>query len=252
MALLSAAVLLLGCKGDVTTKNEGKEKLTIFTAASLNEVIKELSMAFQETNEVDIKLNLASSGTLARQIEQGAGADVYLSANLMWVRYLQELGRISENGLMEIAKNELVFIAPIDSELSSITFDQEIDISQFLKNNRLAIGDPAHVPAGIYGMQALQNLGWNEQKAGQLMYMTDVRAALTLVELGEASLGIVYKTDAMKSEKVKIIGQIPSVFHDEIRIMAGQLSEKHLATEFIEFLSTDRAKGILSSFGFIL
>ncbi|NNK70096.1 MAG: molybdate ABC transporter substrate-binding protein, partial [Flavobacteriaceae bacterium] len=178
--------------------------------------------------------------------------DVYLSANLMWVRYLQELGRISENGLMEIAKNELVFIAPIHSELSSITFDQEIDISQFLKNNRLAIGDPAHVPAGIYGMQALQNLGWNEQKAGQLMYMTDVRAALTLVELGEASLGIVYKTDAMKSEKVKIIGQIPSVFHDEIRIMAGQLSEKHLATEFIEFLSTDRAKGILSSFGFIL
>ena len=188
-------IFLFSCSGQ--TKQGETEKIYVFAAASLSDVISEIVDSFKVDNDVDIKLNLAASGTLARQIEQGAQADVYLSANKSWMDYLVQKSLVIDTAVF--ATNELVLIATPEDSLS-VT-----NIAWLLNNTekKIAIGDPGYVPAGKYAQQVFDYYGIDITH--KLFQTTDVRSVLMMVEMGEAGYGIVYKTDAVQSGKVNIV-----------------------------------------------
>ncbi len=224
--------------------------ITIFAASSLADVISEISNQWEGKSNAEVKINLASSGTLARQIEQGAPVDVYLSANKKWAYYLDSLGYFIEGNNKAIAQNELVLISPKNSRIDDVIINKDLDFINLLNDGRLSIGDPAHVPAGQYTRQALNYYGWYQLISNQVLPSMDVRAALSMVELGEAPLGIVYKTDAIRSQKVKIIGTFPVAAHDPIIYTIGLCSHKSLASNFYSYLTANEATEVWSKHGF--
>ncbi|MCY1723411.1 molybdate ABC transporter substrate-binding protein [Prolixibacteraceae bacterium Z1-6] len=229
-------------------KTESNEML-VFCAASLTNVITELAEKYEMENEVDFQLNFASSGTLARQIEHGAEPSVYISANEKWVDYLIQLNLLASETKLEVAGNSLAAIVPLDSPLDSISF--QTDFPNVFKG-RLAMGDPKHVPAGDYAQQAINNAGYANELKDRILPTKDVRSALMVVELGEVEMGIVYKTDALKSKKVKIVSEIPAALHAPIGFYAAVLKKKNNAQSlrFYEYLSSPEAKVIWIKHGF--
>jgi molybdate transport system substrate-binding protein len=170
-----------------------------------------LAVLYETVARVRITASFAASSTLAKQIEAGAPADIFLSANPRWMDYLETGGHLIEGSRRDLVGNRIVLIAPEDSPLGNLKINAELDILHLLEgHSRLAMGDPAHVPAGLYAKQALQTLGLWETVANRLAPMADVRAALTLVERGETPLGLVYATDAAISERVKVVGTFPA------------------------------------------
>ncbi len=222
--------------------------MRIFVAASLAPVLQELTTIFEQQQGVQLVINAASSGTLARQIQQGAPADLFISANEKWVRVLSNEGMISKHTRLPVM-NQLVLITTPNSPLDSISLLPGLDFSRLLANSKLAIGDPNHVPAGQYARQAIDYLGWN-LAPDQTLLTKDARATLVTVELGETGLGIVYRTDAEKSGKVKIIGTFPARTHQPINYFAGICSENRLSTNFINFLHTPEAFAVWKNHGF--
>lgn len=218
-------ILLSSCqiKSD---KNEAT--VTVFCAAGLADVITELGDSFSMNNQVDIKINLASSGILARQLASGNTADIYISASQHWADYADSLGLFMER--KPLYQNRLVFITSVNIPFDSIEFTNT-DIPDF--EGRLSIGDPAHVPAGLYAKEAFINLGWWNTVADRLLPAKDVRSALWPVELGECELGIVYYSDAIASDKVKIIGIFPESTHAPITFHA--LLSKEANRKSVEF-----------------
>lgn len=230
----------------------GNEKtVMVFAAASLLDVLTEIADSFEQNTGIRVKTNMASSGTLARQIAQGGTPDIYLSASRRWMQFIDSLGLIAEGLEKEIANNELVLITPGNSTLKTVTIDSSLDFLTILGNGRLSMGDPAHVPAGKYAKEALEYFARYDNLKKHLLPAKDVRSALMVVEMGEAPAGIVYRTDAMKSGKVKIIGTFPARSHKRIVYMAGVCSGKDEGKRFFAYLDSDAAQATWQRFGFI-
>lgn len=227
-----------------------KQMIMVYAAASVTDVLNEITKAFEAEYHIKVQTNLASSGTLARQIEQGAMPDIYLSASKKWADYVAEQSNIANENIAEIAKNELVLIAPINSSIVKQMIDSSMALPQMLKNNRLSIGDPAHVPAGKYAKQALEYFGWYDELDHMTLPAKDVRSALMVVELAETPLGIVYKTDAMKSDKVKIVGSFPEKSHKPIVYVAEIVKNNDASKKFIAFLNSEKTAEIWAKYGF--
>jgi len=237
--ILYLYILLLGaCTSN--SKTHPSEKLVVFAAASLNEVTQELLDSFQVQYPVEVRTNFASSGTLARQITHGAQADLFLSANRQWVNYLDSVGLIVADPVV-FATNKLVVIASDSSFANSEGFD----LIQSLGDRRLAIGDPSHVPVGIYAKAALQHQQIYDSLQDQLFLAKDARSALMMVELGECPFGLTYRSDALRSQKVSIVREIDLEERLPIEYLAAPCNPSPVAKEFLNFLRSDRARSIL-------
>lgn len=236
LLLASVAMLFAGCNGD----RSGKPEVRLFAAMSLTDVAVELATLYERTTGVHVVLNTASSSALARQIDAGADADVFLSANPDWVDYLEETGHVRTEHRTDLLSNRLVLIAPLRKP-TSVEMAKGFDIAAAFEG-RLALGDPDHVPAGMYAKTALGYFGWYEPLKDRLLPCFDVRAALLMVERGEAPLGIVYKTDAALSDKVAIIGTFPADAHPPILyVMAVCEGAGDTAEPFARFLRSREA-----------
>jgi molybdate transport system substrate-binding protein len=191
------------------------EDLTVYAAASLTDAMQTLSADWEKTSGINVKLSFAASSALAKQIEAGAQAGVFISADTQWVDYLQQRGLIAEDTRIDLLGNDLVLITPADNP-AMVTLDAEFDLAAFLGEGRLATGDPAHVPVGYYAEAALKHLGLWAVAEPKLVRMDSVRAALVLVERGEVPAGIVYATDAGVSSKIHLAGTFPPDSHPPI------------------------------------
>jgi molybdate transport system substrate-binding protein len=228
-----------------------KNSITVFAAASTTNAITDIAKLFQEKTKVQVKHSFASSSTLARQIAQGAPADVYLSANPKWMNYLAEKKAIEPESRFDLLGNRIVLIAPKDSTLS-VTITPGLDLAALLGNEKIAMGDPAHVPAGMYAKAALEKLGMWKNVAAKVARSKDVRAALALVARGEAPLGIVYATDAAISQKVKVVAVFPENSHPKIVYPVALVKGKGTreAKSFLKFLTSAEATEVFRKYGF--
>lgn len=228
--------------------------LTVFGAASLTDALEAVGRSYKDKTGVTVRFSFAASSRLAQQIAAGAPADIYVSANRQWMRYLDGESLIDTQSRTALLSNRLVMIAPAEGDIATIDSPSLADIADGLgPDGRLAVGDPAHVPAGIYAEEALKSLGLWPRLEARLARTDDVRAALALVARGEAPLGIVYKTDARVSDDVKIVGTFPVAAHTPIAypaaIVAGR--DRPGVRRFFEFLTSDAALAIFRQYGFM-
>jgi len=248
-------VLLIGWAGAVfvSTATAADREVVVFAAASTTNAITDVGDLYAARHLGRLIPSFASSSTLAKQIENGAPADVYLSANEEWMDYLEERNLIVRNSRSDLLGNRIVLIAPASSPLMRIDIAAGCSLVDALgEDGRLSMGDPDHVPAGKYGKQALQNLGCWDSVEDRLAPMKDVRAALVLVERGEAPLGLVYATDAAISRKVRVVGTFPADSHPPIVYSVAAVSSgRHAAAErFLDFLKTAEARAVFQRYGF--
>ncbi|MFP4380924.1 MAG: molybdate ABC transporter substrate-binding protein [Candidatus Sumerlaeia bacterium] len=243
--LLVFCLFIAGCGGD--SEDDDVKDLIIFAAASTTDLITELGNTYAKEKGVALKFNFAASSTLARQIEAGGRADVYISANTKWMDYLVEKGFVAESDVAPFMSNTLVWIAP-ESATYKIELAQGAALPDAFKG-RLSMGDPDHVPAGIYGKEALESLGWWTKLESRVMPAPDVRSVLRMVALGEADGGIVYKTDALVEKKVKIITAFSKDLHAPIQYLAAPVQGSH-AGDFIDYLQSAKAEEIVIRLGF--
>ena len=235
----------------LTSQVQAAEVL-VFAAASTTNALDEIAVLFQAKGLGTVKGAYASSSTLAKQIEQGAPADVFLSADQQWASYLDQRKLLEAGTLSSLLGNELVLVAPSDAQTPSITIDKNLDFAALLGTGRLSTGDPDHVPVGLYAKQALENLGQWQAVEPKLARADSVRTALSFVERGEAPYGIVYASDAVVSKKVKVVARFPSNLHDPViypvALIAGRASPA--AKAYLEFLRSPAAKEVFAKYGF--
>jgi molybdate transport system substrate-binding protein len=232
------------------------ETITVFAAASMTDALGKLARHYNEstkTQNVKVRFSFAASSTLARQIEAGAPADIFISANQEWMDYLVARNLIVTATRVSPVGNTLVMIAPADSPLAAVEIDRRLDIRALIgPDARIVTGDPANVPVGMYAKKALENLGLWTSAEPLLARADNVRAALALVERGEAPLGIVYETDAKASKGVKVVGTFPPESHPPITypfaIIAGMDSPAVL--NFFHYLTAGSAADVYQSLGF--
>jgi molybdate transport system substrate-binding protein len=186
--------------------------ITVFAAASLTNVLQELGDGYTKQTSIPVRFSFAASSALARQIENGAPADVFFSADLEWMDYLQARNLIQRDTRHDVLGNRLVLIAPADSQVK-LKIEPHFAIAAALGKGRLATGDPDAVPVGRYAREALTALGvWNEVSE-RMVRADSVRSALAFVDRGEAALGIVYETDALIDKQVRVVDVFPENTH---------------------------------------
>jgi len=228
------------------------DTVTVFAAASTTNAVTEIGKLFTEQKMGGFTPSFASSSTLAKQIESGAPANLFISANEKWMDYLQEKKMIDSGTRTNLLGNRIVLIAPADSKLGAVDIAPHFDLARLLADGKLAMGDPDHVPAGMYGKKALEALGAWQGVQDRVARAKDVRAALALVERGEAPLGVVYGTDAAITDRVKVVGTFPAKSHPPIvypvALVAG--AETPVAKSFLQFLKAPEAKAIFEKYGF--
>ena len=229
------------------------EPLIVFGAASLTDALEEIGRDYGRATGVDVRFSFAASSTRAAQIEAGAPAQIFASANLDWMDHLAERGLIVAGTRIEPIANQLVLIAPAGSRLAAEA-PGTADLLKLLgPQSYLAVGDPDHVPAGMYARQALRSLGQWQAVESRLARANDVRGAVALVERGEVPLGIVYATDARVSTRVRIVGRFPAGSHDPIRyafaIVEGRDSEA--VRTLFEYLTGPEGLGVFERYGFV-
>ncbi|SEN18136.1 molybdate transport system substrate-binding protein [Roseovarius tolerans] len=191
------------------------ETVTVFAAASLTNAMAEIETGFEAATGHDLAVSLAGSSALARQIQQGAPADVFVSANPGWMDALEADGLIAQGTRRDLLRNSLVLIAH-DAAAIPVEIGPEMDLAAMLGDDRLAMALVEAVPAGIYGKAALESLGQWAAVGPRVAQADNVRAALALVAVGEAPYGIVYATDAVAEERVTVIGTFPADSHPPI------------------------------------
>jgi molybdate transport system substrate-binding protein len=228
-----------------------QERLIVFAAASLKNALDGISAVYTRETGIDVAVSYAGSSALARQIEQGAPADVFVSANLEWMDYLSERGLTLKSSEVRLLGNRIVLVAPAGSDVE-VTIAPGIDLAGLLGDGRLAMANTDAVPAGVYGKAALESLGLWDAVSGKVAQAENVRAALALVSTGEAPLGIVYRTDAAADQNVRIVGRFPENTHPPIVYPAAVLtaSENPAATGFVKFLRSNAARALFEAEGF--
>jgi molybdate transport system substrate-binding protein len=242
-------LLLLALLVPVTAHAQG---LTVFAAASLTDAMKDVSSAWEKAGHQPLRLSFGASSTLARQIEQGAPANVFASADETWMDYLAKANQLAPNTRRDLLANQLVLIVPA-SHPRKIDIGPNLDLTALLgSNGRLATGDPAHVPVGLYAQQAFTRLGLWDKVQPRLAPTADVRAALLLVERGEAPAGVVYATDAAVSPNVSVAGVFPANSHDPITypFAITKTGDTPEAKALMTFLAGPEAHAIFAKRGF--
>jgi molybdate transport system substrate-binding protein len=225
--------------------------LTIFAAASMKNAIDDINAAFTKATGVKAVASFAASSALAKQIEQGAPADVFASADLDWMDYLDQKKLIKDDTRVNLLGNRLVLIAPRDSKIGNVAIGPGFDIAKLAGDGRIAVGDVRAVPAGKYAKAALEKLGAWPAAETKLAMAENVRAALALVGRGEAPLGIVYETDARIDKNVKIVGHFPEGSHPPITYpVALTANAKPEAARYLAFLRSGVAKAVFETYGF--
>jgi molybdate transport system substrate-binding protein len=228
-----------------------EKAVTVFAAASLKNALDDIRAAFTKSTGVSVKASYAASSALIRQIEQGAPADIFASADLDWMDYAVQKKLIKEDTRVNLLGNKLVLIAPADSKLGNVTIAQGFDLAKLVGDGRIVTGDVQAVPAGKYAKAALEKLGVWQAVAAKLAMVENVRAALALVARGEAALGIVYETDAKVEPKVKVIGHFPPASHPAIVYpVAATANAKPEAARYLAFLRSQAAKDVFEKYGF--
>jgi len=220
----------------------------VFAAASTKDVITDIIRLYEKAHPGHVVPSFGSSGDLAKQIQNGAPASIFISADVKWMDYLAKAKLIDNDSRRNLLGNELVLIAPVDST-SPVSLD---DLASQLNGGKLALGDPDSVPAGRYGKAALDSMKQWDALQGSVVRAKDVRAAMAFVERGEAAAGIVYATDALVSQKVRIVATFPEATHPPIvyplALIAGHDDEA--ARAFFAYLQGPQAANVLLSAGF--
>ena len=227
-----------------------EEPARVFAAASLTNALNDVGAAWKQAGHPLPSLAFASSSALAKQIDSGAPADVFASADLTWMDYLDERGRIAPGSRVNLLGNELVLIAPKGRSVT-VEMKEGFDFASAF-TGKLCTGEPGVVPVGIYAQQSLQNLGWWDSLQGRIVGTDDVRTALAFVERGECPLGIVYATDAKISDKVDVVARFPEATHKPIvypvALVKGGRAD---AAAFMTFMTTSpEAAAIFTRYGF--
>ncbi|AHG21650.1 molybdate transporter [Chania multitudinisentens RB-25] len=228
------------------------EKITVFAAASLTNALQDIATQYQKGQDVQIVSSFASSSTLARQIEQGAPADLFISADQQWMDYAIDKQQMVNDTRYTLLGNELVLITAKSAKQDKIDISKTTDWAKLLNGGRLAVGDPDHVPAGLYAKEALQNLGAWAALEAKLAPANNVRSAMALVEREEAPLGIVYGSDAIASDKVKVIGIFPADSHKPVEYPMAIVKDHQTpaVTAFYNYLQGPEAAAIFQHYGF--
>lgn len=237
--------------GVLATPAVAQDTLTVFAAASLKNALDDVDADFAKAAGIKVTASYAASSALAKQIEQGAPADVFASADVDWMDYAQQKMLIKDDTRVNLLGNRLVLIAPKTSRLGNVTIGPGVDLAALAGDGRIVTGDVRAVPVGRYAKAALEKLGaW--PKAAPKMAMTEnVRAALALVARGEAPLGIVYETDAKVEPGVKIVGTFPADSHPPILYpFAATAAAKPQAARYLAFLRSTAAKNVFERYGF--
>lgn len=243
LIILIFVLTLSGCK----KSPEIKKEITISVAASLKEPLNEIVEAFEKDRGIKVNLNLGGSGTLQKQIEEGAEVDLFISAAYENMKKLDNKGLIEENSIMNLLGNSLVIIAHKSNE--------KIDSIAGLINKNIifALGETKTVPAGIYGKQSLEKLeAWNLLQS-KIVYAKDVKQVLEYVEKGEAQAGIVYKSDAINLKNSYIVQTIPESTHEEIVYPIGKIkgsNKKEEVNEFIKYITNSQSDEIFIKYKF--
>ncbi len=227
------------------------DDLLVFAAASTKNAAEDVAAIYATEGKGKVAYSFASSADLAKQIENGAPAAIFISADQKWMDYLAERNLIVADSRHDLLGNKLVLIAPADSQLT-LQLAKDAPLADALGDGKLAMGEPESVPAGRYGKAALESLGIWPAVEPKVARTKDVRAALALVERGEAAAGIVYSTDAAISRKVKLIAEFPPESHPKIVYPAALIAGKDdaAAKAFYEFLGGPKAKAVFLDYGF--
>jgi molybdate transport system substrate-binding protein len=245
--LLAAPALLLA---DGT---RAQQPVTVFAAASLTDAMRAQAQGWASRGHPPPRLSLAASSALARQIEQGAGADLFLSADEPWMDYLQARDLIRPESRVSPIGNALVLVAPATPARAPVPLARDTDLLALAGGGRIATGDPAHVPAGRYARAALEWMGQWQSVSPRLARADNVRAALLLVERGEAPLGIVYATDAAAAPGVAVLGRFPAESHPPITYPFALTRRAGTeAAALHAFLAGPEAAPVWQRFGFAL
>ncbi len=240
--LLSVIGLFFSCE------SQQDEKVKLFAAAGTMVPCNEICNVLGKNHQIQIEKNYAASGSLARQIKAGAEADIYISANKQWIDFLNKNNLIIENSITQIAGNKLVVICPIHKDLE-LEFSEQFDIKSTTINN-ISIGDPTYVPVGKYTKQVFDSLNWYQQIQDKIILAKDVTSVLHYVELGECDWGIVYYSEALKSEKVKIAYEIPQELYSPIIFYMALINKKDQSAKTYQFFRSTTAKDIFAENGF--
>lgn len=251
LGLTTASMLCMALISSPSFATENQQ-VTVFAAASLTNVLDEIGQQYEKEHQTKVVFSYASSSTLAKQIANGAPADLFISASQKWMDYLADAKAIDVTSRKTLLKNTLVLIAEKNSPINEVVLNSDWDIKAALAGNRMAVGDPAHVPAGQYAKQALETLGLWQVADPLLARANNVRAALALVEQGEAPLGIVYSTDAKVAQKVKVVATFPASSYSPIEYPVA-LIKQDASTEaksFNAYLQSQSAKEVFEKYGF--
>jgi molybdate transport system substrate-binding protein len=228
-----------------------QETITVFAAASLKNALDDAHAAFTKATGVKVVASYEASSSLAKQIEAGAPADVFISADLRWMDYVAGKKLIKTDTRVNLLGNRLVLIAPKDSKLDRIAIGQGFDIAKLAGDGRIAVADVKAVPAGLYAKAALEKLGAWPAAEPKLAQAVNVRATLSFVARGETPLGIVYETDAKIEPKVKIVGDFPDDAYPPVTYpVAATATGKPAAAQYVQFLRGSAAKTIFEKYGF--
>ena len=247
----TAIALLLALFAAALPAQAQDKTITVFAAASMKNAIDDINAAFTKATGIKAVASLAASSALAKQIEQGAPADVFASADLEWMDYVAEKKLIKDDSRVNLLGNKLVLIAPKDSKLDNVAIGQGFDIARLAGDGRIAVADVRAVPAGKYAKAALEKLGGWAAAEPKLAMAENVRAALALVGRGEAPLGIAYETDAKIEKNVKIVAHFPEGSHPPITYpVALTATAKPEAARYLAFLRSGLAKTVFETYGF--
>ena len=229
-----------------------EKTVTVFAAASMKNALDDINAAFTMRTGIKVVASYAASSALMKQIEEGAPADVFASADLEWMDYGSQKKVIKDDTRVNLLGNRLVLIAPKDSKLNEITIGPGFSLAQLAGDDRIATGDVRAVPVGKYAKAALEKLGLWDAAVSKFAMTENVRAALTLVARGEAPFGIVYATDAKVEPRVKVIGTFPADSHPEIVYpVAATVTAKPEADTYLRYLRSAAAKAVFEQYSFV-
>lgn len=228
------------------------QNVMVFAAASLKDALDDVARSYETNARGTVRVSYASSPALARQIDNGAPADVYIAADLDWMDYVDRRQRVKPGTRVNLLRNELVLAAPAASPVK-VDIRPGFPLAQLLGNRKLAMADPDSVPAGKYGKSALEALGVWPSVASKVARAENVRAALLFVSRGEAPLGIVYRTDAVADRKVRVAGVFPAASHPPIVYPMALLTNGRSPSgkSFYDFVRAPAAAGIFRKHGFV-
>jgi molybdate transport system substrate-binding protein len=245
LAALISAVLPLSFAAAQETS------LTVFAAASMKNALDDANTAFIKATGIKVVTSYAASSALAKQMESGAPADIFISADLNWMDYVAGKNLIKTDSRYNLLGNKLVLISGKDSKIANVKIEQGFDIAKLAGDGRIAVADVKAVPAGLYAKAALEKLGAWAAAEPKLAQAENVRATLAFVARGETQIGIVYETDAKVEPAVKIAGVFPDGSYPPVTYpVAATATAKPDAAKYLAFLRGNEAKAIFEKYGF--